>query len=284
MTANVDDVSHLPVRRLAPCELGAIQALAYGRDWLYPDSTWGFLFDIGEIHGVFDEEGDLLTTATLVRFGPHLASVGMVLTDPRFEGRGLGRRIMRRLLDRADGAAVILYATAQGRPLYEKLGFVPLAESTIYKGVPELADARPPRSRSATPDDLPGMLALDVEAVGADRSDMVVRLFDYAHELRLIERDNRVVAYGGSWRTVDSLVLGPVLAADGADAVALLDDLVRRARGPLRMEAHSDRPHVHRWAAENGLDQQQTLTAMAIGPPLPGNWDRWHVPLSLATG
>lgn len=284
MTTNVDDVSHLPVRRLAPCELGAIQALAYRRDWFYPDSTWEFLFDIGEIHGVFDEEGDLLTTATLVRFGLQLASVGMVLTDPRLEGRGLGRRVMQRLLDRAGDAAVILYATAQGRPLYEKLGFVPLAESTIYKGVPELADAQPPQSRPATPNDLIGMLALDGEALGADRSDMVVRLFDYAHELRLIERDNRVVAYGGSWRTVDSLVLGPVLAENGADAVALLDDLARRVRGPLRVEAHGDRPHVHKWAAEHGLDQQRALSAMAIGPPLPGNWDRWHAPLSLATG
>jgi GNAT superfamily N-acetyltransferase len=284
MTTKVDDVSRLPVRRLAPCELGAIQALAYGRDWFYPDSTWELLFDIGEIHGVFDEEGDLLTTATLVRFGLQMASVGMVLTDPRVEGRGLGRRVMQRVLDRTGDASVILYATARGRPLYEKLGFVPLAESTIYKGVPEPADAQPPRSRPVTPDDLPGMLALDGAALGADRSDMVVQLFDYAHELRVIERGNQVVAYGGSWRAVDSLVLGPVVAVDGADAVALLDDLVRRARGSLRLEAHGDRPHIHGWAAERGLVQQGFLSAMAIGPPLPGDWGLWHAPLSLATG
>lgn len=279
----MEDLSRLEVRRLAPTELAACQSLAYGREWHYPDHTWKLLFDVGELHGIFDDRGDLLTVATLVRFGQELATIGMVLTDQRLEGRGLARRVMERLLERAEPVVVTLYATSQGRPLYEKLGFVASANSTIYVGRPEFATRSVPRSRIATPADLPGMLALDARALGADRSDLVVRLFGYAVQVRVIERDGQVVGYGGAWRTSDSLALGPVLAADTADALELLDDLAAASRGPVRLEVSSERPALAEWAGARGLTDRAVLTIMATqGRPLPGERGSWHAPLMLA--
>lgn len=276
------DLSHLLVRRLAPSELAAIQDLAYGRDWYYPDRTWQLLFDVGELHGIFGEHGELLSVGTLTRFGEQLATIGMVMTDPGFEGRGLSRRVMQRLLERAGEAQVTLYATSVGRPLYEKLGFAATGTNSMYIGRPTPA---PPaqRSRPAVPADLPGILDLDAQAMGIDRSHLVVRLFDYADQLRVIENARQIIAYGGSWRASDKLVIGPIIATQTAEAIALLDDIAATSRGTLRLEASSERPAMAEWATARGLTEVGTTTAMVIRPqPLLSKRDFWHVPLSVA--
>ncbi|TSD64355.1 GNAT family N-acetyltransferase [Aeromicrobium piscarium] len=63
----------------------------------------------------------------------HLADIA---TDPRFQRRGLGRRVVGWLLDdivaRAPhDAYVTLLADAPGRRLYESLGFVPSAPASV---------------------------------------------------------------------------------------------------------------------------------------------------------
>ncbi|MEV6104261.1 GNAT family N-acetyltransferase [Streptomyces sp. NPDC051940] len=276
------DLSRLPLRRLATSELAAVQDLAYGRDWYYPDRTWQLLFDIGELHGVIGPRGRLLSVGALTRFGAELAAIGMVMTDPGFEGRGLSRRVMEHLLERAGSAQVTLYATSAGRPLYEKLGFAATASSTMYVGRPT-AVAPAGLSRRAEPADLPGILELDQRAMGVDRSQLLVRLFDYAEQLRVVDSGGRIAAYGGAWRGADKLVIGPVIATRTADALALLDDITASARGVLRLEAHSERPHLAEWATAHGLREQAVITPMALrAHPLPGERALWHLPLSVA--
>ncbi|MFI6938582.1 GNAT family N-acetyltransferase [Streptomyces sp. NPDC050418] len=274
--------SHLPLRRLASTELSAIQDLAYGRDWYYPDRTWRLLFDIGELHGVFDEHGRLLTVGALCRFGDELASIGMVMTDPDHEGLGLSRRVMERLIERAGPAQVTLYATRAGQPLYEKLGFAATAASTMYVGRPT-AVTPTGRSRLAEPADLPRLAELDARAMGVDRSHVLARLFAYADVLRVIEQDGELIAYGGAWRGSDKVVVGPLIAHRSDDAVDLLSDIAGSVRGVLRLEAHSERPHLAEWALAHGLREQAAITPMSLRTtPLPGERGLWHLPLSVA--
>jgi GNAT superfamily N-acetyltransferase len=57
-----------------------------------------------------------------------------VYTEPEFRRRGLARRLMEALLEwcRADGfVTVSLHASADGRPLYELLGFQPTNEMRL---------------------------------------------------------------------------------------------------------------------------------------------------------
>ncbi|SDL30804.1 GNAT family N-acetyltransferase [Streptomyces indicus] len=276
------DLSQLPIRRLASTELAAIQDLAYGRDWYYPDRTWQLLFGIGELHGVFDGHGRLLSVGALSRFGARLAAIGMVMTDPGHEGRGLSRRVMSRLIERAGDAQVTLYATTAGRPLYEKLGFTATGSSTMFTGRP-VAVTPSGRSRPAVPADLPRLLELDARAMGVDRSPLLIRLFDYADRLRVIEEDGRLLAYGGAWRGSDKVVIGPLIAHRDQDALDLLDDIAASVRGTVRLEAHSERPHLAEWATAHKLGEQATITPMALrDQALPGERELWHVPFSVA--
>ncbi|MQY10224.1 hypothetical protein SRB5_03310 [Streptomyces sp. RB5] len=189
---------------------------------------------------------------------------------------------MERLLERAGRAQVTLVATKAGRPLYEKLGFGATATNTMYVGHPTSVTPDG-RSRAATTGDLPGILELDQRAMGVDRAALLVRLFDYTERLYVVERADRVVAYGGAWRGSDKVIVGPLIAERTDDALALLDDLAASVRGSFRLEAHSERPHLVRWAVAHGLREQAVITPMALrDEPLPGERGLWHLPLSVA--
>ncbi|HEY6738703.1 MAG TPA: GNAT family N-acetyltransferase, partial [Actinopolymorphaceae bacterium] len=181
--------SKIPVRRLVHAERPLCQGLAQDQGWNSEDRKWRLLFDIGEVYGAFSPDGELISTATMTRFGPQSVAISMVLTAPRFQGQGLARRVVTEVLARSRPAVVSLYATDEGRPLYEKLGFVTYASNTLYKGRFVADPAYRPRSRPATPNDLPALLALDADVTGADRSNLVTRLFGFTTQLRVLERD-----------------------------------------------------------------------------------------------
>lgn len=62
--------------------------------------------------------------------------VALVATEPAFQRRGFGDAAMRRALDVAAAAhgpaATVLHATDAGRPVYERMGYVPISSHTLY--------------------------------------------------------------------------------------------------------------------------------------------------------
>jgi GNAT superfamily N-acetyltransferase len=183
----------LPVRRLT---------LAVGSDWGAEEHKWRFLFEHGEVHGIDAPDGDgLAGTTVLTRYGTTLAAVSMVLVAARYEGRGLGRRLMTHAID-------------WGRPLYEKLGFRTIGTVISHFGrLTPSGEPAPAHVRPATADDLPAILALDTEGFGADRGPLLHRLPDFAEHLDLAESpDGTLTGYAAGWRNIDTLVIGPVIA------------------------------------------------------------------------
>jgi GNAT superfamily N-acetyltransferase len=80
------------------------------------------------------------TTTTCVFNG--VAWVAMVLVDKSLRGKGIGTGLLKHALDhlkKRNVRTVRLDATPAGRPIYEKLGFVPEYELARYEGV---VDAR----------------------------------------------------------------------------------------------------------------------------------------------
>src|SRR5260370_13144230 len=64
--------------------------------------------------------------------------IAMVLVEPDWRGRGIGKALMSHALSFLDAQGVLsvrLDATALGKPLYEKLGFVVEYELARYEGV-----------------------------------------------------------------------------------------------------------------------------------------------------
>lgn len=272
------------VQRLTLDDLPDCCALAQSRDWSREEHKWRLLVDLGTAYGLRDDDGELVGTTILTRYGSTLAAISMVLVAARLEGRGLGRRMMTHAMAEAGDATVFLNATDLGRPLYEKLDFV--AVGTTYMQVGSFAaTGGPAASRLAHPADLAAVAALDAEVNGVARSDLLERLPAFAEQLRVIDRDGTITGYAGAWRNDDHLVIGPVIAESADDARVLITDIASSAHGRVRLDLDDRNPELREWAAGRGLESRFETAVMVHGDrPLPGDRSRWFVPLMQALG
>lgn len=146
--------------------------------------------------------------------------VGPIFTTPTYRGRGVGGRLtaaVARGLEAAGCDALLLAATELGRPVYERLGFVPDGRYHVLAGPAAALPDGAGSVRTAGPGDLPAVRALDRWASGEDRAHLVAA---FGRPAWVIDDGptGRVRAYALAtpWGR------GPVVAADAADASALL--------------------------------------------------------------
>jgi GNAT superfamily N-acetyltransferase len=276
-----------PIHPLTSDDLPGCLALARDREWLPEERKWRLLFDIGTVYGVRDQAGDLAGVTALTCHGPELATIGTMLVAARYGRRGLGRDLMTHALAEAGTATVFLHATPSGRPLYEKLGFVPAGTSHTYLGgfVPAGRGGGPGQSRPAGPGDLSAIRRLDAQANGTDRAHLVRRLPGFTEQLRVVERDGVITGYGGAYRCLRYVCIGPVIAESTADAKTLITDLAGAVAGPVRVDLDDRHPQLLDWAPACGLAWHDSSLAMVLhGRPLPGDRGRCFAPLMRALG
>src|SRR6202012_4134747 len=74
-----------PIRRLGPDDLKRCVALSVDRGWAPERAKWSLLLSASEVFGVDAPDGRGLAGAVvLTRWGPDLASVGMMLVAARY--------------------------------------------------------------------------------------------------------------------------------------------------------------------------------------------------------
>lgn len=273
------------IRRLGVDDLSDLVALAARLNWNDEQRRYSLLLQVSEVYGLDDRDGGgLIGTVTLTRFEPELATVGMMLVDPAHGGRGHGRTLMRHVLGVAGDATVALFATAAGRPLYEKVGFETLALDHSHRG--RYTGDPTGMSEPATDADLDAIIELDRAVTGCDRSALLSAYVPFAERLRIVRRDDGAVSgYAGLWRHGELGVIGPVIAADTDEAIVLAGDLAAHARSEVRIEVGEDRAELAAWAEATGLTRAATTSLMTLDArPLPGDRDRWFMPVTLALG
>jgi GNAT superfamily N-acetyltransferase len=275
------------IQPLTSADLPGCLALAQDRDWLPEERKWRLLFDLGIVYGVRGPGGELAGVTVLTRYGAGFAVIGMMLVATRYGGRGLGRALMTRALDDAGDATVFLHATPAGRPLYEKLGFVPVGVTQTHLGRFRPADPVPSLggSRLAGPGDLMAIRRLDAQANGTDRAVLVRRLPGFTGQLRVVGRLGAVTGYAGAYDSLRYVSIGPVVAEAADDAKTLITDAAATAPGPVRIDLDDRHPRLLEWAAEHGLAPGVSSTAMVFGGrPLPGDRARCFAPVMRALG
>ncbi|MFI7031077.1 GNAT family N-acetyltransferase [Microbispora rosea] len=264
-----------PVRRLGLGDLPHCLDLAQDRSWPREERKWRLLLENGEGFGADAPDGGLAGTVVLTRYGTTAAAVGMMLVASRYSGRGLGRRLLTHVLAEAADATVFLCATEYGRPLYEKLGFETAGVVEARVGHFDTG-GDPDTTRLAEPGrDLGALCALDAEVFGADRSHLLARLFAFAEQVRVAERDGEIAGYGAAWPSGDKLFVGPIVAEDDATARALVTDLARDADVRIRIDLHPRHEELIPWLAGRGLARASTTSFMVHGGrALPGDRSR----------
>ncbi|MFE1378465.1 GNAT family N-acetyltransferase [Streptomyces sp. NPDC058740] len=280
-------LEQLPIRRLTQEDIGACADLCEDRGWLREEHKWGLLLTAGTGYGIDDPSGKgLVTVCVVTSYGPGLAAIGMVLVAERYARQGIGRLLMEHVIAEAGDTPLTLYATANGQPLYEQLGFTDVGRSEMLKGrfgFTEPAPALP--VRPATAEDLQTVLRLDNEIFGVDRTPMITRLPAFADHLRVAEQDGEITGFAAAWPNMDTHVVGPLIARDTATAQALVASLAAATDRPLRTDVDNRHGALLTWLKANGLEQIATTTIMVRSlPDLPGDRSRRFAPLTVAAG
>lgn len=270
-----------PARRLGLDDLAACQRLAEDRDWGREDRKWRFLFSIGHVYGIEDEEGELAAVAVSTPYGTDVAAISMVLVAKRYERRGLGGRVMRHAMDNTETKSFCLTATEYGRPVYERLGYRSVGLCTTYMGMGEGPSGRGV-SVPAEAEDMPAVHALDTEVFGADRSRLVDGLPSFCETFHVVRDESGLTGFGGVWQNDGRAVVGPVTARDAETALALVEEIV--PAGPIRMDIDHRHPELVDWARRHGLEPAFTTTVMEYGAPIANDPSRLHLPVAQALG
>ena len=234
--------NHAPADKTAP-HLAALRVdhlpdaarLSATLGWPYREADWRFAFDLGSGFAA-EVDGRLVATAMWWPYGKTHASVGMIIVDPRMQGRGLGRALMQQLLHAARNRTVLLNATQEGLPLYTQLGFVARGQVFQHQALlpaETVLAATPAGVRPMQAADVERVRRLDTAATGMDRTALLDALFA-AGTTMVVDRGAGVAAYACAREFGRGVVIGPVVASgasSAADAMDLITALAGRARG-----------------------------------------------------
>ena len=264
------------IRALTVEDLNDALALSTIVGWNQRLADWRMLLrlaPIGSFAALVDAR--IVGTAMGIDYGG-FAWIAMMLVDPGYRGRGLGRR----LLEAAMGALpanlpVRLDATPLGRPLYEHYGFEEEATLSRYVTNDAARGAASPGealegSRDIRPlaaSDLDIVIQQDRETFSGTRGALLEWALDDAPCYAYVARsaDSRInYCLGRQGRQFDQI--GPVVASDDDSARALVSAALATANvRPIVVDAFDARTAFGAWLRRRGFVPQRPLVRMCRG-------------------
>ncbi|MHB8655611.1 MAG: GNAT family N-acetyltransferase [Terriglobia bacterium] len=215
---------------------------------------------------IAEMDGRRVGTVTTIIYEERFAWVGMVLVDPQFRGRGIGKALLEGAIAHLNArniTCIKLDATPQGKPLYEKLGFVTEYEIERWAMKKQQPLGLPMTKRAP----LEAVLKLDREVFGADRGALLQSISDSAPEfVQILATPTEVNGYvfGRHGALADSL--GPWVARDEHAAAMLLDSfLSRSSRELVFVDCLKSNPWATRLVETRGFEFGRPLTRMYRG-------------------
>ncbi|MED3178876.1 GNAT family N-acetyltransferase [Bacillus thuringiensis] len=237
-------MSELEIRleRLREEQIGDIVSLSSYIGWDYNREEVETIFNSGIVYGVWNERKELIASAAIILYGEALASIGMVIVHPDYKGRGIGRVITNSCMNSVSAQTpIMLIATDEGKPLYEKLGFRVVSYVSKYICNSYNANHKCAENEEYMmvyrESDLEGIIKIDEGAFGTSRNEFLKQRIMQS-ERCVVVKDTKedVVGYGISIQTSENKIIGPVVAKNNAMAMRIVHDLARGHNGKLRMD------------------------------------------------
>jgi len=268
---NQIDAFEMQIGDVAGADLEQLHALSISVGWPHRAEDWQFLREVGKGVVATDDIGRIMSSAMWFRQSPDLATIGMVITSPRLQTQGTGLWLMEYALQDLEGVDLRLNATRAAQRLYLSLGFMP--EKKVYQcqGVVTDAPVEPDFSgdlRVLGPDDLAAVMALDATAFGVARADVIEKVMAHSRGYGLF-RDGVLKAFALCRRFGRGHVVGPVVASDDADAIAVVSPHIRDHEGRfLRLDTHFEAGDFALLVVRSGLAVFDTVLTMSHGKRL----------------
>jgi len=224
--------------------------------------TGAMLANAGYAAFVAERHGRVIGAAFVDERGA-IAGVGPVVVDPEAQDRGVGRALMKTILERQRERGVLgvrLVQTAyhyRSLALYAKLGFVVREPLSVLQGTPPTVGIPGLGVRLAREDDIEACSVLCARVHGHDRGQELREAID-AGTANVVERPGRITGYatgfGYGWHAV---------AETNQDLIALLSS-AETFRG-LGILVPSRNGELLSWCLDHGLRIVQQSTLMTIG-------------------
>lgn len=232
-----------------------------------------------------------------------LLFVGLVMVDPDWQRRGLGKSVFLRCLEAAGVASftsagvgesyrapVALVSTDAGYPLYASCGFRTVERLHRYSGPPQASrleraveqgtvGGKTLAIRPVCASDLDEIIALDRVAIGASRAALYPGFLTSVHR-GYTARDSGSQAAKGMLRGfgfatefgTELLVIGPIIAQDWATAVQLTVRLIGEWRQAVRFDIPACQREWMQWVQSIGIPEVHQSPLMLCGADaLPGD-------------
>ncbi|WP_407051528.1 GNAT family N-acetyltransferase [Methyloraptor flagellatus] len=265
------DAYEVTLEDIGTADLDRLHALSMGVNWPHRADDWRMLLDLGSGLVAVDEIGRVIGSAMWFHYEPDVTVIGMMITTPRLQELGAGRRLLTEVLARNQGRRCVLTATHGGKRLYRSLGFG--FERPIHQcqgeaiAPPPLVLAPGDTLRPVGPDDFVALLAFETEAIGYRRPALLHRLLAGSTGVALM-REGRIAAMSLCRRFGRGHVVGPLYAATDADAIAVLTPHVEAHAGRF---LRTDTPEVGgdytRFIADCGLLVFDIVWSMGLQAP-----------------
>lgn len=273
MTALTDTIAGLALAELAEDAAGEAVALSAEAGWNQNAADWRHMIANGRAFCLRGEDGGLPATALVQPYGDAFAWIGMVLVTRDYQRRGIATELMSRCIDDIEARGLVpgLDATPAGRQVYKPLGF-----EEVY-GLRRLQASEPGWSapvaipagvtvRRLTAEDLPSINEMDRTSFGGDRSALLANLLERRpDDAWIADAGSGPVGYVLAREGRENHQVGPLVAAGGDIALALLDHALAPVEGAVYIDVAEHHETMLAWLAARGFSSQRPFTRMLKG-------------------
>lgn len=223
-------------------DIQGLVALSKLVGWDYDTDEITTLMSSGKIFGHKDEFGQIVSSAAIIPYDTYLASLGMVIVNHKYRGQGLGKEVTQACIDLVNkNTSIMLIATPEGKPLYEKMGFKVVGY--VHKLIcNNYIPSEKVLLKNLTVDtlkesDLDKIVELDKDAFGDSRRKFLINRIKQSHQ-SLVLRDEFgcVLGFGLSILGPENLIIGPIVAPNLEASCYLTNQLALNHNGRLRID------------------------------------------------
>ena len=230
----------------------------------------------GTIYGYMTVSGEITACAAIVPYNEDLASLGMVIVHPGYRRRGLGKTVtMKCIQSLPDSVPIMLIATAEGKPMYERLGFKSV--HSVHKflcnsfEMPMNLDTNECIIEPFQDSCLPQIVDLDRAAVGATRGAFLTTRIRQAKQVIVAKyTSGEVAGYALSIQGTANLLIGPIVAPNDRVASHLLARLAIDHSNRIRIDVPQEQTQFTSTLVRCGFEKATQPPIMLLhGDELP---------------
>lgn len=232
--------------------------------WDYDENEVRTLLESGRVFGHKNSAGRIVSSSAIIPYDTKLASIGMVIVHEEFRGLGLAMEAVRKCAESITAdRTVMLIATKEGQPLYEKMGFTTvdyISKFLCDKFVPEnLLDHDGVFIEDFNQSDLTKLVDLDGAAFGDKRSVFLRNRISQSKQCLVVKNNNgEIIGYGLSIQGPVNLILGPIAAPDSETAALIVEKLALHHKGKLRIDVPEGRTDFMSYLERSGFVKSNT--------------------------